>query len=79
MPFAGFPLKGTLFSENKEVENITIAAMVQMVTSKITSKVTVPTIWILWGCLRLGGSQDAKDFQDDLDRTLSSWSLFPLP
>ena len=28
-----------------------IAAMAQMVTSKITSKVTEPTIWISWGCL----------------------------
>ena len=28
-----------------------IAAMAQMVTLKITSKVTEPTIWISWGCL----------------------------
>lgn len=28
-----------------------IAAVAQMVTLKITSKVTEPTIWISWGCL----------------------------
>lgn len=28
-----------------------IAAVVQMVTLKIASKMTEPTIWISWGCL----------------------------
>lgn len=29
-----------------------IAAVAQMVTLKITSKMTEPTVWVSWGCLR---------------------------
>ena len=44
-------LKGILFPENVEIGKMKIATVARMVTLNMTSKVTEPTIWILWGYL----------------------------